>query len=801
MRALTQVKALPVSQLPGTARRRLARVAQRLAGVLLAVSLVVCGASDASAQWLKNGEQELQRPFVDQEPFDLLFLNQNGENAVLKIKPLKVVPTGGFNRRGEIVFEMMQGFDEKLAAPNSSVEKVKTFNELLIEEADQLIKREEYADAFRNLLFVYDHGGKQDAELVASLKKCMFLDATKNFVDKRFELSLSIYEDLYSVDPDIEVEGIQNKPLIEIILLCYDGIIQQKFDAEEYLTVRKNVEAVVAKYPEDSKQLESRWEKAFLQRSNELLEKSKQFAADSQGRLAHLAARQADQMVSGRQVVLDYQAELLQQFPLILVGVSDPRGDADPGSLDQWGARRVGNFTKRRMLELSGLSDEGGIYTFLNGTFTRMDDAGLKYTLEIQDNTGRFAVPEVNAFEVSMRLLDRGNPESEIYDARWAKIVDRVFIEDERRVTFTLKKPFIRPEALLRMPYDDGATQNGAYILGDESEGIATFELNPMYEPNPDHQNPVIIEQIYDAASSAVDDLIRGNIDVVDRVTTADIARLKEQPNIVVRSYVLPTVHFMVPKIRHEELKDDLNFRSGLSYSINREQIVRDVLCGGQVISGSEPVSGPFPLGTDTHDQIAYGYDSRAKPLVFNEKLGMAFMELALQPNPPDRPEALERPSLVIAHPGSSASTNAAQAIARSWSQAGIITTTRKLKPGQSIPEDADWDFLYMEVSIEEPLADAGLLIGRQGFAKDVSAPIEQTLRILNYSRSWQTACSALRRLHRQVRVDLSIIPLWQVTENYAYRNTIRNVGRDIIHLYQNVDRWKIDLKAEEEQE
>ena len=342
MRALTQVKALPVLQLPGTAHRRLARVAQRLARVLLAVTLVVWGVSDASAQWLKNGEQELQRPFVDQEPFDLLFLNQNGENAVLKIKPLKDVPTAGFNQRGEIVFEMMQGFDEKLAAPNSSVEKVKTFNELLIEEADQLIKREEYADAFRNLLFVYDHGGKQDAELVASLKKCMFLDATKNFVDKRFELSLSIYEDLYSVDPDIKVEGIQNKPLIEIILLCYNGIIQQKFDAEEYLTVRKNVEAVVAKYPQDAKQLESRWEKAFLQRSNELLEKSKQLAAKGQGRLAHLAARQADQMVSGRQIVLDHQAQLLQRFPLIMVGVCDPRGVAVPGSLDQWGARRGG---------------------------------------------------------------------------------------------------------------------------------------------------------------------------------------------------------------------------------------------------------------------------------------------------------------------------------------------------------------------------------------------------------------------------------------------------------------------------
>ena len=108
-------------------------------------------------------------------------------------------------------------------------------------------------------------------------------------------------------------------------------------------------------------------------------------------------------------------------------------------------------------------------------------------------------------------------------------------------------------------------------------------------------------------------------------------------------------------------------------------------------------------------------------------------------------------------------------------------------------------DFLYLEVSIEEPLADAFTMIGPHGFAPDVSAPVEQTLRNLSYAKSWQSACSDLRRLHKQTSVDLSVVPLWQVKEHYAYRYTVRGIGRDLIHLYQNVDRWKIDLTAEEE--
>ena len=117
------------------------------------------------------------------------------------------------------------------------------------------------------------------------------------------------------------------------------------------------------------------------------------------------------------------------------------------------------------------------------------------------------------------------------------------------------------------------------------------------------------------------------------------------------------------------------------------------------------------------------------------------------------------------------------------------------------MPDDEEWDFLYLETMMEEPLTDASRIFGPEGFAKNVSAPIEQTLRNLSYSRTWQSACSDLRRLHRQMAVDLSIIPLWQVKEHYAYRTTVREIGRDLIHLYQNVDRWRIDLTAEEEQQ
>ena len=118
-----------------------------------------------------------------------------------------------------------------------------------------------------------------------------------------------------------------------------------------------------------------------------------------------------------------------------------------------------------------------------------------------------------------------------------------------------------------------------------------------MYKIESDRQQPVIVEQLFRDASAAVDELVQGNIDVVDRISVADLSRLKTEPELIVRPYVLPTVHMLVPKIRGE-LKDDMNFRSGLSHAINREMLVRDVFCGGQEVDGCEVISGPFPIGT-----------------------------------------------------------------------------------------------------------------------------------------------------------------------------------------------------------
>ena len=659
-----------------------------VSAIVVGVALLI-PCNQANAQWLKRGKAELPTPLVDSDPFDLIILNDKGDNAILKVQPLgKRMPDFPLKVGGVVVFDLFADFDERLDVPNSSVKEIQTFQQLLFDESQKLVQAKKYSEAFRSLLYLYDNGGDNDPSLVETMRSCMFLDANESLEKKQYEQSLSTYEDIYASDPSFPLPN-SDKKLIDIIMFCYDGIIQQKFDAGEYSSVRKNVEAVAAKYPEAADALITRWNKVFLERSDQLLAEAKEYADKGEGRLAHQYSRLANQMVPDRPEVLEYQMVLLKQFPLVIVGVSQPGADHDPSRIDHWGSRRTGRLVKRRVVELAGLSDEGGQYEFLNGTLMRADDVGMRYTFEIKQKS-KFGVPPINAFQLSSRLISRAQGDSPNYSSNWAKVVDRVFVEGEDKVSFTLKSPYVRPEALLEMTYQDfkpeadesgKAVFDGPYTIANQRGGVTTFEVNPDYvskdKPN---NHPVIIEQLYPSASAAVDDLVQGNIDVVDRVSIGDVIRLKEDPKIGVRPYALPTVHLLIPKVRSDELGHDLDFRAGLSHMIDRDLIVDDVICGGVEIDGCEPISGPFPLGTEDNDQISYGYDVNSKPIAFNEALGLVLTDLAMRPKPPKREEKLKSPSLTIAYPQSSIAANACNAIARNWSQAGFPTETRALE-------------------------------------------------------------------------------------------------------------------------
>ncbi len=773
--------------------------------LLFAVAMSVCigllASSVAHAQVIKDGDWPT--PLLDEDPFDVLYLDEESDSAVIKIMPLEDVPRT-FPKEGMLRFEYLEDNEFILQVPYRHLESYVSFNDLLLEEAEIFMEERKFKSALRNLLHVYDNGGSSDENVRRRLQTCLFRDAASNFKNNNYELALSIFEDLYRKDPGFRVPGV-NRSLKDAIDLCYDGILQKRFDDGDAEFIKMSLVAIERQYGEESTEFVDGWRNKFLEQAKQVLRDAKKAAAEGNGREAHYLSRLAERINPGLQETRDVQVEVTKQFPLIVVAVNQPAGDANPTRLDHWGSRRVGRLTQRTMIELTGLSDEGGRYQFLNGRFERTDDLGLEYAFifdEQQDPLTPFASPN----EVASRLLDHANAKSPNYIPAWAKILGSVSVDGADRVSIQLRKPFVRPAAIARFQYenrlDSGQpVQDGVYALTSSNGNELTFEFNDeKYKRENQKQYPVVIESYYRASSDAVDALIRGEVDVVDRPALSDIPKLKKAKGIEVRAYSIPTVHFLVPKIRGDYEGSQQLIRA-LSTGVNREGIINDIF-GGEEMDGCEPLSGPFPIGSDEYDQVSYGYDLKVKNLPYQQRLSMVLGHMARTSKtkkfPNGRPSA---PSIVLAHPSGSLASAACIKIKQSWEESGISTTLRALPEAVSFPDDDNWDVLYVEAAIEEPLTDATRIMGSQGIAKKVSSPVGQSLQKLGYVDSWQDASRTLRRIHRQVSNDLSVIPMYQIKEHFAFRKNVYGLGRDLIHLYQNIRRWKIEGYATEEKE
>lgn len=789
------------------ADRATARVSRRILRggaarwFILVAGLIVWQAEGPVAGAVQSERFQDQVDLVDRKPFDRIYLDGFNRNETLDILPLVNPPRKPFPDREVLVFELADEPGIELEVPYANVVDFKTFNDLLLEESEQLIAEKKYAAAFRNLLFVYDGSGG-NRELLERLKKVLYLDARANYENGNYGLALSMFEDLYQRDPRFVIEGIE-KSSLELILDCYNGRLEQLAGELRWNGVRDLLQAVQTRYGDRAESLLSAWQARLASENSRFQEEARRYLQARDFLNARLSAGRALMVLPEDGPSRQLMDEIVGAFPLLFVGVSRPAISPDPSRIDDWASRRVGRLTQRRLTELAGFTDEGGRYQFPNGRFEQADELGRVYRFIFEDygaNTGEFGVPELTAHDLASLLIAWADPSSPECHVPWARIAEKISVLDASTVEIRLRMPFVRPEALLQLPYSfPGAPPepNGPYAITDRSEERAMFQGNPLYPRRPGQQLPEIVEWTHGSMSSAVDALLRGDVDVVDRIPPSDLPRLRTTPGIEVRSYFVPTMHMLVPNLRNDFIKSSM-FRIGLLRTIDRENLVRNSICRSMEIDGALPVDSPFPVGMQDNDQIAYAIDPTIRPGVSNYLLGQLLVNAEKRRQEEVRirkgedEASVPLPKVVLAYPRNEIASISCTAIASQWRQIGIQTELRELPPGTTVPPDEDYDFLYLEVVCTEPLADADFLFGMRGAVPGVNATVEQIVRRVNTASSWRQASSNLRQLHRQVMNSVAILPLFQLREHYAYRSGVRGIGRDLIYLYQNVDRWSI---------
>ena len=303
---------------------------------IFALSIAFCVAltsfTSLNAQVLtKDGDWPT--PLLDGDPFDVIYLDDQSENAIIRIIPtpdLKLPLRG----EGQFRFEYREDSEFILQVPIGNIENYVTFNDLLLEEAEDFVSQRRYADALRNLLHVYDNGGASDSSLKNRLQDVLFNDAAANLADGNYELSLSIFEDLYKKDPTFRVPGIPDT-LKETIEKCYDGILQKRFESGDAEFIKASLVAIERQYGDEMKDFVAGWNDKFHVQAQKVLKDAAKAAAKG-------AAKKEKKKAAGLGVGCAELRLLVAPPGAVEVAVDEVKRKIDPFRTGEVGSVRVG---------------------------------------------------------------------------------------------------------------------------------------------------------------------------------------------------------------------------------------------------------------------------------------------------------------------------------------------------------------------------------------------------------------------------------------------------------------------------
>ena len=734
-------------------------------------------------------------PLFEQEPYDLITLDKQNDSAVLKVMlldlPGRRVPDP-FPKGGKLEVRLLERRESTYEVPWHAIAGIELFNDLVLKKARELVQAGRLDEAYDYFHFLLDDDPKLPG-LDAAIEDYLYEEAKTSQRNGQYEDALAMLRELFE-------RNSQREGVASALGLATEKLVEGYVAADNYWTARqmlRNLAELVPDHP-----VVAKWEGQFQQEAAALLAEGRE--AEQAGRLrdAHRAGRRLmhiwPDLPEGKQFIDSIQS----QYPRVVVGVTLPAADAgEPGQLHDWAARRRSRLLCRTLTEFVGRTPEGGKYHCPVGEI-EIEELGLRLAVKIApDQSQSVGAGGLTGYDVARQLLAMADPADPAYRLDWAEWLDRVSVRDVYRVEADLRRPHVRPESLLRTVVvrdtgradsDGPPSSSGPYVVESRSEDEVVYVVNPHYAAGP-RQPKEIVERYFGKGSEAIRALQRRQIDVLDRVNPWDLEELGTLESVVVEPYAVPVVHCLVPN-PNRPFTARRGFRRALVYGIHREAILNHLL-RGQRPPGCQVLSGPFSPGISRDDPLDYAYDHSIEPRGYEPQLAIGLAQVALSEVAAAMKEqgidAADIPELVLAHPAHEIARVACTSIQRQLKLVDIPVTLRELPAGLPgrIPDDVD--LLYVELTTEEPVVDARRLLGKDGIAGSSSNFMSQALRQLDQATDWAQVADRLRRIHRLAYEEVPLVPLWQLTDHFAYDRALEGVGARPVSLYQDVEAWQ----------
>lgn len=755
----------------------------------LAAGSIACGQETADGDSV---------PLYEQEPFDEIVLNDDDE-TVIPVMPVDLPDRqepdrDTLKKTDKLIVKKLDDPTQDYEILWTDIVKVRFFEQMILDQALELARGgEKDPKKFDEAYLYFDflkHSYPKMHGLDAGLAEYLYEDARHWQGEEQFENALALLEELYLIDP-------QYGRLEAALGAATQKLAELDAAGDDYPAARGRIARLRKKYPQHAvvAKLEQEWAKT----AGKALAEARTKAEAEQHREAWELGLRAVYVWPPLPEATKFLQELYERYPRIIVGVTLPGGKAPADRMLDWAARRRGRLLHRLLLEYAGPGANGGRYECPLGT-VEMTDIGRRLALTLRTGIRWSGGQQLTGFDVARRLLSLADLTRPDADRDWNDLFGGVEVQDMFNVGVDLRWTHVQPLALLEAPLATSgegalAATVGPYALLETKGNDAYFGASPSYFDARPTQPREVIERYFDDSNVAFEALRQGQIQALDRLSPWQVEKFRAAPEIVVEQYVLPTVHCLLPN-RARPFTGHRSFRRALSFAIDREAILNEQLLRGASRPGCQAVSGPFPIGSGFDDPLRYAYNSDVAVRPRNRRLALALSGIALH----DVAEAAEAkgaaavkaiPPLILAYPAHETARIAAQAIQRHMKSSQIEVKLRELAPGEAVPPDGDYDLLYAELVVQEPLVDAARLLSPDGLAGGAAPYMVLALRELSVATGWGAARKKLQQIHRLADDDTAVIPLWQLTEFFAYHRSLEGPRPKPVTFYQDIEHWQ----------
>lgn len=736
---------------------------------------------------------EDNRPLIDQQPFDVIVLQADAGGESVKVLPLpfpgRKVPENP-PRTEKLRVVLVQFPEREYEVLWRDIARVELYEQQIYDEALQKIAAKDFIGAFQNLSYLLRYYA--DMPRLEELRQEFLLkSAADRFQAGEYRQTLSALEELRATAP-----GYQTQTVIRVLSQVAERLIDSYQQRGDLASVRALVDRLHETYGPDLPVVK-RWEQQFESLAEAKRQQALEWLEKKDYRQARRAAGELLAAERGSPVGQQILAQIHAEYPMIRVGVMQRSRQIDPTSLVDWSARRCGKLLEKTLFQFVQTGTEGGQYGFALGTF-RLSDDRQQLLLSVDPDQQAPAKGTWGIFELSQMLQDRALPAADDYDPAWAAIFKSVASPKPHQVAVQLRRPNVLPQALLQWSVspasaDGQSVLHGDYLLAERESDETAFTLRPELSQN--GQPLEVIEVFYADPQQAINDLLRGSIEVLDQVYPADAKRLASQPEVRVGTYALPTTHMLIPVSDHAYLANT-KFRKALLVGTDRKNILTQELLGGEDPNDGRLISGPFPSGRGGSDPLAYAYNSSVQPVPTNPELGKLLLAMSRQEIHEEAKRSgqaepvLEK--LIVGCPNYGLARVATEALIQQWSALGIEAEMLVFDTDESFTIPVD--LIYAMTTMWEPATDVQRLLGPQGLASTDNPFIVQALETLRVARNWREVRTALQDLHQLIDYHLPVLPLWQITDRFAVRRSLEGLQDQPLSLYQDVSAWRFQV-------